>query len=74
VTWHAGRTTGTTVRIGRAEREEMLGKDGRGRRYWDARHPSERRMLADIARDHPDWSDQEVVARLRFEQSGPAAR
>ncbi|MBN9170158.1 hypothetical protein [Microbacterium sp.] len=52
----------------------MLGKDGRGRRYWDARHPSERRMLADIARDHPDWSDQEVVARLRFEQSGPAAR
>ena len=31
-------------------------------------------MLADIARDHPDWSDQEVVARLRAEQSGPAAR
>ena len=52
----------------------MLGNDGRGRRYWDARHPSEGRMLADIARDHPDWSDREVVAGLGCEQWGRAAR
>ena len=52
----------------------MLGDARRGRRYWDARHPSEGRMLAEIARDHPDWSDQEIVARLRFELSGPGAR
>lgn len=25
------------------------------------------RVLADIARDHPDWSDEQVLAQLQFE-------
>ena len=52
----------------------------RGTRYWRTRHPQIAASdgvdaavaLSDIARDHPDWADQQVIDRLDWEVAEPA--
>ncbi len=46
----------------------------RGVRYWRKNHPmmaKDARLLADIATDHTDWTDEDVIARLAAERLGP---
>ncbi|GAB2853454.1 hypothetical protein ACFQ0P_15665 [Microbacterium insulae] len=47
---------------------------GRGTGHWRRNHPEyagDASLLADIARDHPDWPDEDVIARLAAERRGP---